>query len=218
MKNPEGFDPKNNYIISNAFITVSNSRDSESGKTGKTMYFKCEVNNKNGKEEELLFTIRKNGGENFVLEAAGSEGTESQGGKCSKLIDFVIEDQYFKDSLMAAIKNFNFAQEEAKKLANGEGGDLSIIEDEIDSIDDVLQRIDALQGFELPEESVKRAAIAFAFAKKLPFFLNTDDPALEDYIVEAYKNLGFKGDTYEDIKNASPIYLGFGKDAYYSKN
>lgn len=212
-KNPIEFDLKsNNYFVSNAFITVSNSRNSESGESGKTMYFKCEVNG----EEELLFTIRKNGGENFVLEAAGSEGTESQGGKCSKLIDFVVKDQHFKDSLMTAIKNFNSAQEEAKKLANGEECDPFIIETEIDSVDTVLQRIDALQGFELSEESVKRAAIAFAFAKKLPFLLNTDDSAIEDYIVEAYKDLGFKGDTYNDIKNASPIFLGFGKDAYYS--
>jgi hypothetical protein len=67
------------------------------------------------------------------------------------------------------------------------------------------------------KEIVKRAAIAFAFAKKLPF-LNPGDLITEKYIVEAYNTLGFEGNTYKDIQNASPIYLGFGKDAYYSKN
>lgn len=209
-KNPTERDLKSkNYFVSEVSIKVSNSRDSESGESGKTMYFNCIVNG----EEKLLFTIRKNGGENFVLEAAGSEGTESQGGKCSKLIDFVVKDQHFKDSLMAAIKKFNLAQEEAKKLAKGEEGNLSIVETEIDNINDVLQRINDLQGFELPEESVKRAAIAFAFAKKLPFF--SGDRSVEGLVTEAFSKLGYNGDVY-DKNSKTPIFLGFGKDAYYS--
>lgn len=211
-KNPTELDLKsNNYFVSNISIKVSSS--GEDNTPGKTMYFNCIVNGK----EKLLFTIRKNGGENFVLESAGSEGTESQGGKCTSLIDFVVEDQHFKDSLMTAIKNFNLAQDEAKKLAKEGEGDPGIVEDEINSIDDVLQRIDALQGFTPSKENVKRAAIAFAFAKKLPF-LNPGDSTTENYIVKAYRTLGFKGDTYKDIQNASPIFLGLGKDAYYSGN
>ena len=213
-KNPTELDLKsNNYFVSNISIKVSSSRDPEDNTPGKTMYFNCIVNGK----EKLLFTIRKNGGENFVLESAGSEGTESQGGKCTSLIDFVVKDQHFKDSLMTAIKNFNLAQDEAKKLAKEGEGDPDIVEDEINSIDDVLQRINDLQEFTPSKENVKRAAIAFAFAKKLPF-LNPGDSTTENYIVEAYNTLGFKGDTYEDIRNASPIYLGLGKDAYYSGN
>ena len=208
---PKKFDSKNNYIISNVSVTVSSS--GEDGTAGKTMYFKCDVNG----EKELLFTIRKNGGENFVLEAAGSEGTESQGGKCTPLIHFVLGKEFI-NTLNFAIKNFDSAQYELKKIAitNGKKGNTDIVENELANIDDVLQRINNLQSFTFSKKSVKRAAIAFAFAKKLPF-LNLGDSTTD--IEDAYKILGFDGTyRYKDFKAAPPTYLGLGKDAYYSGN
>lgn len=211
-KNPTDLDLKsNNYFVSNVSVTVSSS--GEDGTAGKTMYFKCDVNG----EKELLFTIRKNGGENFVLESAGSEGTESQGGKCTPLIHFVLGKEFI-NTLNFAIKNFESAQYELKKIAitNGKKGNTDIVENELAYIDDVLQRINDLQSFTFSKKSVKRAAIAFAFAKKLPF-LNLGNSTTD--IEDAYKILGFDGTySYKDFKAASPIYLGLGKDAYYSGN
>ena len=216
MENPVGFDPENNYIISNVSITVSSSKDPESGEPGKTMYFKCKVKDKNSEKEELLFTIRKNGGENFVLEAIGSEGTESQGGKCTPLIHFVLGEEFI-NTLNIAIKNFESAQYELKKIAitNGKKGNTDIVENELTNIDAVLQEI---QKFEKPyavgPETVKRAAIAFAFAKKLPF---SSDESVNNLVEEAFNELGYEGDVYSP-KSKTPIYLGLGKDAYYSGN
>ncbi len=62
---------------------------------------------------------------------------------------------------------------------------------------------------------VKRAAIAFAFAKKLPFY--SEDESMDNLIIEAFDKLGYNGDTYKK-DSEMPIYLGLGKDAYYSGN
>ena len=216
MKNiPDGFNSENNYIISKVFVTVSSS-DKE-GVPGKTMYFKCEVNG----GEELLFTIRKNGGENFVLEAAGSEGTESQGGKCTPLITFVLGKEFGR-ILNIAIKNFKPAQCELRKIAitNGKKGNTDIVENELANIDKVLQEIQSYKdsykdSYKVKNtETVKRAAIAFAFAKKLPF---SSDESVNDLVEEAFNELGYEGDVYRP-ESKTPIFLGLGKDAYYSGN
>lgn len=209
---PDGFNSKNNYIISNVSITVSSSRDSESGEPGKTLYFKCDVNG----EKEPLFTIRKNGGENFVLEATGSEDTESQGGKCTPLISFVLG-KVFENLFNKVGENFEAAKEEFEKIKKGEKADRKIIKNEIRDIEAILKEIQNLKtkNYNAKEnrDIVKRAAIAFAFAKKLPFF--SEDESVDKLVIEAFDKLGFDGDIYEK-DSEMPIYLGLGKDAYYS--
>lgn len=208
---PDNYNFENNYVISDILITVSNSRDSESGESGKTMYFYCKINEK---EKKLLFTIRKDGGKNFVLESAGSDGTESQGGKCSKLISFVLGKE-FEGIFNKASENFEPAQQEVKK---GKKGNKKAIKDEIRNIEAVLQEIYKLKEkiYNVKNiDTVKRAAIAFAFAKKLPFF--SKDHSVDKIVIEAFDKLGYNGDVY-DKNSKNPIYLGLGKDAYYSGN